>query len=91
VSGAVEQLDGSRVFVFRWVERGGPPVAPPTRRGFGSVVLVEAAKSLTDQVALDFDPSGLRYELRVPVAALEPAASPSERASPAGEPQTARA
>jgi PAS domain S-box-containing protein len=29
-------LDGSERFIFRWREEGGPPVRPPTEKGFGS-------------------------------------------------------
>src|SRR5262249_17318780 len=31
-------LDGSERFIFRWREEGGPPVSPPTEKGFGSAV-----------------------------------------------------
>lgn len=31
-------------FEFGWVERGGPPVEPPTHKGFGTVVLTRLAK-----------------------------------------------
>jgi PAS domain S-box-containing protein len=34
--------NGTNRFTFRWQERGGPPVRPPTRKGFGSAVLEEA-------------------------------------------------
>lgn len=33
------RLDGEGDLVLDWVESGGPPVAPPTRRGFGSVII----------------------------------------------------
>ncbi|MGH7002603.1 MAG: sensor histidine kinase, partial [Alphaproteobacteria bacterium] len=47
--------------VLTWVERDGPPVAPPTRNGFGSRLLTRAlAMDLDGSVALDFNPAGLR-------------------------------
>lgn len=30
-------------FVFVWKEQGGPPVLPPARKGFGSIMLLDAA------------------------------------------------
>jgi two-component sensor histidine kinase len=44
-----------------WHESGGPPVAPPSRRGFGSR-LIETALSgdLDGQTRLEFAPEGLR-------------------------------
>jgi PAS domain S-box-containing protein len=44
-----------------WVERGGPPVKPPSRRGFG-VQLIERvlAAELHGEVRLEFPPSGVR-------------------------------
>lgn len=44
-----------------WTERGGPPVAPPSHRGFGSRMLERAlASELEGVVTLDFFPEGLR-------------------------------
>ena len=43
ISSKIDRHDGSASFVFSWKETGGPQVAPP-RRGFGSVVLLEAAQ-----------------------------------------------
>jgi len=34
--------NGYRQFIFRWQERGGPHVTPPTGKGFGSAVLEQA-------------------------------------------------
>ncbi|WP_296596040.1 sensor histidine kinase, partial [Phenylobacterium sp.] len=43
-----------------WVESGGPPVSPPTRRGFGSRLIERALKSeLQGQAAMTYDPAGL--------------------------------
>jgi len=42
-----------------WAESGGPPVAPPTRRGFGSRLIERAIKSeLQGQAAMTYDPAG---------------------------------
>ena len=46
-----------------WCERDGPPVAPPTRRGFGHTVLERMAASLGGDVSLEFLSGGLRWTL----------------------------
>jgi two-component sensor histidine kinase len=49
-----------------WQEAGGPPVSPPTRRGFG-LELIEriVAQELKSKVDLEFLPAGIRCRLRV--------------------------
>ena len=43
-----------------WVERGGPKVVEPTRRGFGRFVIEAiAARALSGSVELRFDPEGV--------------------------------
>jgi len=61
-------------FTISWTERNGPPVSPPQRRGFGTVVMKEMAqRSLGGTVDLDYAPSGLSWRLACPsVKALEP-------------------
>jgi hypothetical protein len=53
-------------FSFLWQERGGPTAATPIRRGFGSAVLIDAAKT-----ALEYPPSGVRYELVIPLSTIQ--------------------
>lgn len=57
-----------RGFTFIWKERGGPPVSPPSRRGFGSSILKDLARGFATAVEMEFPPDGLRYELRVDLA-----------------------
>jgi PAS domain S-box-containing protein len=51
-----------------WIERGGPKVSPPTRRGFGSRLI---ERSLTGQMRgkalLDFAVDGLRCRILLPL------------------------
>ena len=56
---------------LRWRERGGPPVTPPTRRGFGLRLLERGlAQDLSGSVSLDFaDSAGVTCRIDVPVAA----------------------
>jgi two-component sensor histidine kinase len=44
-----------------WEESGGPPVAPPTQRGFGSRLLEELVmRDLGGETQLRYDVSGVR-------------------------------
>lgn len=64
--------DGARI---SWVERGGPSVAPPERRGFGRVLLERlVGTTLNGSVDLDFRPEGLVCEIRLPEDGLARAA-----------------
>ncbi len=56
-----------------WVESGGPPVRPPTRRGFGSTLIERALAMETDGTAvLRYLPGGVVCEVTLPHAALAP-------------------
>jgi PAS domain S-box-containing protein len=65
-------------FVVSWLERGGPAVDPPGRRGFGHTVVVHMIEgSLGAKAALDFAPAGVSWHLSGPAAmVLEPAINP---------------
>jgi two-component sensor histidine kinase len=52
--------------VLRWVETGGPPVAPPTRRGFGSRVMDRMIRiQLNGEMRFDWRAEGLACEIAV--------------------------
>jgi PAS domain S-box-containing protein len=54
---------------LRWVERDGPPVAPPQRRGFGSRLIERSlAQDLDGEVTLSFEPGGVVCTLNAPIA-----------------------
>ncbi|MGH6876067.1 MAG: sensor histidine kinase, partial [Rhizomicrobium sp.] len=50
---------------FVWRERGGPPVVPPTRRGFGSKLL----DNLFDKAEMQFAQDGIVYRVNIPLTA----------------------
>jgi PAS domain S-box-containing protein len=53
---------------LKWVERGGPRVLEPRRRGFGRVLVEHApAHDLGGRALLAFRPEGLEYELEAPL------------------------
>jgi two-component sensor histidine kinase len=51
-----------------WVESGGPPVVPPTRRGFGTKLLESGFRSLDAQVETDYRPPGFRCKISLPLS-----------------------
>lgn len=78
--GALSQEDGrvairwhrepgpSRHVRLVWEERGGPPVRPPSRRGFGVTLIERSTRyELEGEAILAFQETGLRCELVFPV------------------------
>jgi PAS domain S-box-containing protein len=58
---------GDRMRV-RWQESGGPPVTPPSRKGFGSRLIEGGlARDLDGEVQLDYKPAGLVCQIIMPV------------------------
>lgn len=55
---------------IRWKESGGPPVTPPSRSGFGTLLIRQAISAGSHSpVRIDYSPDGLACELRVRRAA----------------------
>ncbi len=60
--------DGGAV-ELRWAESAGPPVQPPTRRGFGSTSIEQSiVSSLGGEARFDFAPAGLVCTMRLPLS-----------------------
>lgn len=58
-------------FKIRWIERGGPPVATPTTRGFGTTVIGYMIKtSLKANVSVAYPVEGLEWQVSGPVDTL---------------------
>ncbi|HEX2147774.1 MAG TPA: HWE histidine kinase domain-containing protein [Pseudorhizobium sp.] len=58
-------------FVFTWKENGGPPVAPPKREGFGTLMIERVlSQQLQAKVAMRYEPMGLQCEIRAPSATM---------------------
>ena len=65
ISWSVLQANGDSQFSFRWQERGGPLVEPPTIKGFGAVVLEQVmAEYFAVPPKIEFAPGGVCYELK---------------------------
>jgi two-component sensor histidine kinase len=53
---------------LRWAESGGPPVVPPSRRGFGSRLIECGLRHEIDgRVALEFAPAGVVCTIEAPL------------------------
>jgi two-component sensor histidine kinase len=69
LSWQIEHADEDKRLRLRWEERGGPPVTPPQRAGFGTELIRRAFSFELDGTAdLVFEPQGLRFEATVPLA-----------------------
>jgi two-component sensor histidine kinase len=66
----VEETDARPHLVFSWIERGGPPVVEPTRKGFGSR-LVQMGLSGEGEVTLAYNPAGLSCRMSAPLDTLQ--------------------
>jgi PAS domain S-box-containing protein len=53
---------------LRWVESGGPTVAPPTHRGFGTRIIENMIGQLKGEVRFDWRAQGLTCEIALPLA-----------------------
>jgi two-component sensor histidine kinase len=79
--------DGTSNLRFTWRERGGPPVTPPTRKGFGCFVLERVTVNALGEGSLEFNPNGLvwtciiRPEHLVDGAAEQAKSTPPQRAA----------
>lgn len=70
VGWASEPSGSHRRVKLRWQERDGPPVVPPTRRGFGSrAIELGLSGELDGAVRLEFFPEGLVCTIDFPVRA----------------------
>jgi two-component system CheB/CheR fusion protein len=68
VTWAVEQRPHGPVLVLNWSETGGPVVAAPTHRGFGTTLIERGlAHELDAEVTQAFLPEGLRCTIAIPM------------------------
>jgi PAS domain S-box-containing protein len=61
------EVNGRRMY-FRWTERGGPPVEPPERRGFGTRLIERTlAQDLNGEVSVSFAREGVVCAVAAPL------------------------
>lgn len=79
--------DPARVHLT-WRESGGPPVAPPRRKGFGSILIRDLlASSLHADITLNYPESGVMFTADFPLPSCDQAGRsqpPESRAAPQG-------
>jgi len=57
--------EGKPFACLTWQERGGPPVHPPQRKGFGSKLIERALRGTQGHARLDFNPEGLKCTIEI--------------------------
>jgi CheY-like chemotaxis protein len=86
----VEESAGKLRLVVEWAERGGPPVEPPARRGFGSQLIERSVEyELGGEVELEYRTEGVRCRIELPLdarggGAPARAVAPAAREAPRG-------
>jgi PAS domain S-box-containing protein len=64
------QIEPNRSLRLTWREQDGPPVAPPTRRGFGSQLIeFNIAHEFGGEAVFDYRPEGVQCVLTIPLRA----------------------
>lgn len=80
-------LDPLRRLHVRWSESGGPPVRPPTRRGFGSTVIERSIPhDLKGEATIEYASAGVRATLVIPSIYVRAAPGTPLAAAPAAPP-----
>lgn len=68
VNWTVAPFDGSGELELTWTEQGGPPVSPPTRKGFGTrLIQRNLAHDLGGDATIDYRPQGVVSVIRSPI------------------------
>lgn len=66
----IESRDGVDVMVSSWRESGGPPVEPPSRKGFGSRLIVSSLQAY-GEAAMTYGPRGVELHTVMRLAAIQ--------------------
>jgi two-component system CheB/CheR fusion protein len=64
---AIDWTAGEAGLLLRWIEQGGPPVAPPAHRGFGHRLVTQSAAQLGGTAGFRWAAAGLAVELLLPL------------------------
>ncbi|WP_158807390.1 HWE histidine kinase domain-containing protein [Beijerinckia sp. L45] len=66
---------------FAWQEREGPPVVPPTRKGFGTTIINRSVPyDLGGKAHVDYAPGGLRATFQIPARHVSEQTGPTPAA-----------
>ncbi|CUH75592.1 HWE histidine kinase domain-containing protein [Tropicibacter naphthalenivorans] len=84
------ERDANDALLLTWIERNGPPVQPPTRRGFGTVIIEKSVPyELRGDADVNYKITGLEATFRIPAKyiteakAPDPAVLPKDDSGPA--------
>jgi two-component system CheB/CheR fusion protein len=78
----VERTEDGEHLLLDWVERNGPPVKEPAKRGVGSMLIERAlGHDLSGKSKIEFRPEGVRAVIRAPLPtnANDPAAATADQ------------
>jgi two-component system CheB/CheR fusion protein len=68
ISWRIDEAADPTQLLFEWRERGGPPVALPARKGFGSELLERTlAFDLKGRTTMSFNATGLQCQITIPL------------------------
>ena len=82
-------LEKTGDLILTWTESNGPEVSPPTRRGFGTIVIEQSIPfEVQGEAAIAYPPEGVRARFKIPYDFIERAdadvarvqAAPAQRA-----------
>jgi PAS domain S-box-containing protein len=66
-----------RELAIEWIERNGPAISPPSRRGFGSQLLERVLNNqIGARAIISYEPEGLRAHVVVPLPCRGPVPTP---------------
>jgi two-component sensor histidine kinase len=68
---AIHWSSGPSSLQLTWREHDGPPVVPPARTGFGSLLIGQALFHAPNKSDLNFEPDGVRWQLSLEEGILE--------------------
>ncbi|MGD9966004.1 MAG: PAS domain S-box protein [Hyphomonadaceae bacterium] len=71
--------NGERSLMLHWREAGGPPVAAPTTRGFGSVLIEQSLQAHGGDVSVNYAEGGVTCEISLPLPELRQPFGPLSR------------
>lgn len=79
VDWSIEQSREGRILEIVWLERGGPPVTPPSSTGFGTLLIERSLQQAQGGSSrISFDPEGVTCTIRLPLSRSEaPAGRPA--------------
>ncbi len=73
-------LEKTGNLVLTWTERSGPPVKPPTRRGFGTIVIEQSVPfELQGEASIAYPPEGVGARFKIPYDFVERAEADAVR------------